>query len=157
MMRALMLGNAYWGRGAGSGPWFMADFEAGVWAGGTTGGIAGANAVDLYGEFPLVNENPSMTMDYAFGILKTTAQTYSLRMGDAQQGSLVTAWDGALPGKLFSDGGWRVQGGITLGIGGDNSNHGGGTFFEGVITGGSPSVDTDVAVYQNVQAAGYGL
>jgi len=38
VMNTLFFGVAYWGRGAGSGPWFMADYEAGVWAGGTNPG-----------------------------------------------------------------------------------------------------------------------
>lgn len=33
-MAALNLGTSYWGQGAGSAPWFEADFEDGVWAGG---------------------------------------------------------------------------------------------------------------------------
>lgn len=154
MMASLMFGRAFWGAGAGQGPWFMGDFEAGVWAGGTAGGI-GAEA--QFGDFQTNPNNPSMTMDYAFGILKTNPQNYALRMGDAQQGNLTTAYDGPVPLKLNSDGGWRLEGGIVLGIGGDNSNHGSGTFFEGVITAGRPSDATDEAVFRNVQAAGYGL
>jgi hypothetical protein len=130
----------------------MADLEAGVFAGGTAGGITGTGTIP----FDTIAESPSMTMDYAFGILETDAQNYALRMGNAQQGNLTTAWNGPLPTKLFSDGGWRVQGGIILGIGGDNSNHGSGTFFEGVITAGRPSQATVEAVLRNVQAAGYG-
>jgi hypothetical protein len=74
-------------------------------------------------------------------------------MGDAQQGTLTTAYDGATPATLTR---WQMEGGIVLGIGGDNSNHGSGTFFEGVITAGRPSDATDEAVLQNVQAMGYG-
>ncbi len=33
-MNTLFLGTGYWDKGAGSGPWFMGDFEGGVWAGG---------------------------------------------------------------------------------------------------------------------------
>jgi Alpha-L-arabinofuranosidase B, catalytic len=39
---------------------------------------------------------------------------------------------------------------------GDNSNNSFGTFYEGAITVGRPSDATDLAVMQNVQAAGYG-
>lgn len=49
-----------------------------------------------------------------------------------------------------------LNGAIILGIGGDNSNHSWGTFFEGVVTAGRPTDATDAAVLQNVQAAGYG-
>jgi hypothetical protein len=138
MMAALYLGTGYWGSGAGQGPWFMGDFEAGVWAGGS--GDSGAN-----------NPNsPSMTMDFAFGILKTGGQSYALRMGNAQQGNLTTAYDG--PKGNWT---WQKESGIILGIGGDNSNSSDGTFFEGCITAGWPSDETDAAVLQNVQAAGY--
>src|SRR5690606_21303409 len=35
IMGALMLGWGFWGTGAGDGPWMMADFELGVWSGGS--------------------------------------------------------------------------------------------------------------------------
>jgi Alpha-L-arabinofuranosidase B, catalytic len=131
-----------WGKGAGKGPWFMADFEAGVWAGG-------------YGAATAVNNNlPSSTADYAFGIVKTNTinntPQYAIRVGDAQSGGLTTAYDGRAPGT------WQMQGALLLGIGGDNSNGSLGTFFEGAVTAGRPSDDTDLAVLQNTQAAGYG-
>jgi non-reducing end alpha-L-arabinofuranosidase len=149
MMHALFLGTAYWGRGAGNGPWFMGDFEAGVWAGGIRGRIDGTEAYDTN------LSSPSMTMNYAFGILKSRPNNYALRMGDAQQGALTTAYDGPTPTAM--NGAWKLEGGIVLGIGGDNSNSSaGGTFFEGAITAGRPSDEIDEAVFQNVQAAGYG-
>jgi hypothetical protein len=154
MMASLMFGQGYWGRGAGNGPWFMGDFEAGVWAGGTAGRFANEGTGDPGEPWPVNQNNPSMTMDYAFGILKTRPNNYALRMGDAQQGSLTTAYDGATPTTMAR---WQMEGGLVLGIGGDNSNHGSGTFFEGVITAGRPLDATDEAVFQNVQAAGYGL
>ena len=137
-MNALFLGTGYWGRGQGSGPWFMADLEGGVWAGGT----GASNATN--------NNLPSSNIPFAFGILKTGPQNYAIRVADATQGSLTTAYDGALPKQL------NHPGGIILGIGGDNSNSSFGTFFEGVMTSGRPSDETDAAVLQNVQAAGYG-
>ncbi|HVY40992.1 MAG TPA: arabinofuranosidase catalytic domain-containing protein, partial [Polyangia bacterium] len=60
------------------------------------------------------------------------------------------AYDGKAPKA------WNLQGAIVLGVGGDNSNTSYGTFFEGAITAGRPSDATDVAVLQNIQAAGYG-
>ncbi len=149
MMHALFLGTAYWGRGAGNGPWFMGDFEAGVWAGGIRGRIDGSEPYDVN------PSNPSMTMAYAFGILKSRPNNYALRMGDVQQGALTTAYDGPTPTAM--NGSWKMEGGIVLGIGGDNSNSSaGGTFFEGAITAGRPSNETDEAVFQNVRAARYG-
>jgi hypothetical protein len=142
-MNALYFGIGYWGKGAGQGPWFLGDFEAGVWAGGT----GASNAQN-----PM---SPSMTMDYAFGILKTSPTNYALRMGDAQTGNLTTAYDGGIPSAF--NGKWTMEGGIILGIGGDNSNSSDGTFLEGAITGARPSDETDEAVHANVKAAAYGM
>jgi hypothetical protein len=139
MMDALFLGTGFWGRGAGNGPWFMADFEGGVWATGS--GASSAMNANL----------PSSNMDYALGILKTTSTNYVIRVGNALSGSLTTATDSASPKGTL-----RLNGAIILGIGGDNSNHSYGTFYEGVITAGRPSDATDASVVQNVQAAGYG-
>jgi len=50
----------------------------------------------------------------------------------------------------------KMQGAITLGTGGDGSNEGTGTFFEGAITSGNPPDAVDDAVQANVVAAGYG-
>jgi hypothetical protein len=141
-MNALYFGTGFWGKGAGNGPWFLGDFEAGVWSGGS-------------GASTTTNNNlPSSTMDYAFGILKTSTTgtpQYAIRVGNAQSGSLTTAYDGQAPAA------WQEKGGIILGIGGDNSNSSLGTFFEGAITAGRPSDATDAAVLANVQAAKYGL
>jgi hypothetical protein len=143
-MNTVSFGTKFvWGTGAGNGPWFLADFEGGVWAGGS-GVAATTNA-----------NNPSVIWDYAFGLVKTdTANNmprYAIRVGNAQSGGLTTAYDGQAPGTA-----WNLQGGVVLGIGGDNSNTSYGTFFEGAITAGRPSDATDLAVLQNVQAAGYG-
>jgi hypothetical protein len=136
---ALLFGTAYWGQGADNGPWFLADFETGAWAGGA-------------GESSTVNvENPSITSDYAMGVLKTHATNYAIRVGNAQSGNLVTAYDGPTPVTT-----WKMKGGIILGIGSDVSNASFGTFFEGAITSGRPADSTEDAVLQNVQAAGYG-
>jgi hypothetical protein len=65
--------------------------------------------------------------------------------------------------KVYWDGNraWRYapmkkQGAIILGIGGDNSNSGVGTFYEGVMTKGYTSDEADDAVQANIVAAGYG-
>jgi hypothetical protein len=140
IMSALFLGIGYWGRGAGSGPWFMADFEAGVWAGGS-------------GDSSATNSNlPSSNYDFAFGILKNTVSDYAIRVGSGQSGGLTTAYDGPQP----KPDGLLLNGAIILGIGGDNSNHSWGTFYEGVVTAGRPTDAIDDAVLANVQAAGYG-
>jgi len=140
-MNTLFFGKGFWGTGAGSAPWFMGDFEGGVWAGGTSA-TPGNNMM-----------NPSMSgVDFALGILHTPVGKYALRMANlATATDLTTAYDGAIvSGKT-----WGNAGGITLGVGGDNSNNSWGTFFEGAVTNGSPTNATDLAVMKNIQAVGY--
>jgi hypothetical protein len=150
VVNALFFGTGYWGKGAGTGPWFMADFEAGVWAGGSVPGAPGWGALDGASSSPANPANPSLKVPFAFGILKTTSSKYALRMANLQNATdLTTAYDGALPKAMNN------LGGIVLGVGGDNSNHSFGTFYEGAITSGSPSNDTDLAVMKNAQAVGY--
>jgi hypothetical protein len=48
----------------------------------------------------------------------------------------------------------KKQGAILLGIGGDNSVAGEGTFFEGVLTSGYPTNATESAVQADIVAAG---
>jgi hypothetical protein len=138
-MNTLFLGTGYWGTGAGSGPWFLGDFEGGVWAGGS-----GASNVN--------NPNsPSMKVPFALGMIKTTSGQYAIHVANLQTATaLTTTYSGASPKA------WDNQGGILLGIGADNSNNSWGTFFEGAITAGRPSDATDLSIMQNVQAAGYG-
>ena len=139
-MNTIFFGTGYWGTGAGSGPWFMGDFEGGVWSGGS-----GASNVNN-------PSNPSMKVPFALGILHTPVGKYALRMANVQSASdLTTAYDGAIPsGKT-----WGNAGGIALGIASDNSNNSFGTFYEGAITNGSPSNATDLLIMKNIQAVGY--
>jgi len=146
MMNTLFFGTAYWGKGQPSGPWFENDMEAGVWAGGS--GAAGATNNNL----------PSSKFNYAFGITKTSTsgtQQYAIRVANATAGAggspkLVTAYDGQAPST------WKQQGGIVLGIGGDNSNSSDWTFYEGCITAGRPSDKTDSLILKNIVDAKYG-
>ena len=113
--------------------------SAGVWAGGSSD--------------PKVNDpsNPSMKVANGFGMLKTSSGKYAIRVAVLSSADdLTTAYEGASPQA------WDNQGGILLGIGADNSNNSYGTFYEGAITAGRPSNDTDLAVMKNVQGAGYG-
>ena len=50
----------------------------------------------------------------------------------------------------------KKQGAVLLGIGGDNSNGGVGSFFEGVMTSGFASDAVDREVSDNIVSAGYG-
>jgi non-reducing end alpha-L-arabinofuranosidase len=53
-------------------------------------------------------------------------------------------WDGARPSPGYSP--KKLQGAIILGTGGDGSNGGTGTFFEGAMTKGNPPDATDDAI-----------
>ena len=141
-MNALFFGICtYWDKGTGSGPWFMNDVEAGVYAGGNPN-----------------NNLPSSRFDFAFGLIKNNSNNATIRVanntalfGAPTVPSLVTALNANPP--PFT---WNVPGGITLGIGGDNSNSSNGTWYEGCIVNGRPSDATDAAVLDNVRLAGYG-
>jgi hypothetical protein len=145
-MNTVFFGTGFWGKGAGSGPWFGGDFEDGVWMGGsatndpgTPGASANAN-------------NPTLKVSFALGILHTPVGKYALRMADVSTASdLTTGYDGNIPvGRT-----WGNAGGIGLGIGGDNSNNSEGTFFEGAVVNGAPSNATDLLIMKNIQAVGY--
>jgi non-reducing end alpha-L-arabinofuranosidase len=153
-MAAINLGTSYWGMGAGSSPWFEGDFEAGVWAGGSSCGTPGSGQLTCSGRQanPM---NPSMkSIPYALGILKTAttngSPVWTLKVANATTGTLTTAYDGAAPGK------WMLQGALLLGTGGDNSNSSWGNFYEGCVTTGEASDATDQAIAANVAAVGYG-
>jgi hypothetical protein len=149
VMNTLFFGQAYWGKGNGSAPWFMADFEAGVWAGGSKSGDPGWG--DLNAPGPANTADPSMKgIAFALGILKTSTSKWALRAADSKTASdLATAYEGALPKAMANNGG------IVLGVGGDNSNNSWGTFYEGAIVAGYPSTDTDLAILKNIKAVGY--
>jgi len=149
VMNTLFLGVAYWGRGAGSGPWYMADYEAGVWAGGTRPGDPGWGAIGA--DNPPNPNNPSIRVKYALGFLKTNETDWALRMADAGTAtSITTAYKGGLPKEMHN------EGAIVLGVGGDNSNNSWGTFYEGAVLTGFPSDAAEEAVLMNIKAAGYG-
>lgn len=135
-MASLFFGTmSYWGSGTGNGPWLMADFEGGLFPGGTTASKNYAN-------------NPTITFDYLTGMLKnssTPSPNYALRYGNAQSGTLKTIYNGAAPTT------WKLEGSIVLGIGGDNSNGAGiGNFYEGALTNGYPADSTEDAVQAEI-------
>ena len=150
-MNTLNFGTTIWGNGVPPAPWYGADFEGGIWAGGSKVGDPGWGALnDSHPENP---QNPSMKFPFALGILHTPVGKYALRMANIQTATdLANAYDGNIPsGKT-----WGNAGGIVLGVGGDNSNNSFGTFYEGALTNGSPTNATDLAIMQNIQAVGYG-
>jgi hypothetical protein len=131
-----------WGTGAGSGPWVLADLEAGLFSQGSSG----------------QNQNdPTQTSAFVTAVLKNNGTSeFTLKGGNATAGNLGTYYKGALPG------GWspmKKQGAIVLGSGGDccatNTNLSEGTFYEGAIVAGYPSDMTESAVQANVVAAAY--
>ena len=125
--------------GTGLGPWVMADLEQGVWAGND----------------PVVNPgNPTWnTSTFVTAMLKGKSGHFALKAGDAQSGQLRTLYDGARPPGYEV---MKKEGAIVLGIGGDNSDHGVGTFYEGALTASYTSDATDDAIQANIVAAGYG-
>ncbi|MGA2506260.1 MAG: arabinofuranosidase catalytic domain-containing protein [Chitinispirillaceae bacterium] len=138
-MECIYFGNStQWGHGSGTGPWVMADLENGM--------SAGAAQID--------STNTPIVANYVTAIVKgKTGNWYSIRAGNAQSGKLETKYAGTRPT------GWHPmykQGAIILGIGGDNSHTGIGTFFEGAITTGCPPDSTEDSVQANIVAAGYG-
>jgi hypothetical protein len=149
-VNSLLFGIGFWGQGNGTGPWFMADFGAGVWAGGSVSGDPGWGDLNDPAS-PRNANNPTLMVPFALGFLKTNASSYSLRMANAATAStLTTAYAGGLPRTLDN------QGGIVLGVGANNDNNERSTFYEGAIVAGYPADATQNAVFQNVKAAGYG-
>jgi hypothetical protein len=139
-MEAVYFGNStQWGKGSGTGPWVMADLENGIFAGQS---------------FDPPATNTSLVANYVTGMLKGRAGSFALKGGDAQSGTLKTMYDGPRPSGGYNP--MKKEGAIILGVGGDNSHTGEGTFFEGCMTSGSPSDATDDAVQANIVAAKYG-
>jgi non-reducing end alpha-L-arabinofuranosidase len=139
-MEAVYFGNStQWGKGSGTGPWVMADLENGVFAGQS---------------FDPPATNTSLVANYVTAMLKGRSGTFALKGGDAQSGTLKTMYDGPRPSGGYNP--MKKEGAIILGVGGDNSHTGEGTFFEGCMTSGSPSDATDDAVQANIVAAKYG-
>ncbi|MGW3960489.1 arabinofuranosidase catalytic domain-containing protein [Amycolatopsis sp. NPDC005003] len=125
-----------WGYGDGNGPWVMADLEWGLFSGVNAGH----------------NPNPSVNHRFVTAVVKGEPNHWAIRSGNAQSGGLSTVFDGPRPNGYHP---MKKQGAILLGIGGDNSVSGAGTFYEGVLTSGYPSNATEEAVQANITAAGY--
>lgn len=139
-MECIYFGNStQWGKGTGTGPWIMADLEDGLFAGQS---------------FAAPSSNTTIDADYVTAIVKGNSGNYwAIRGGNAQSGNLKQLYAGARPSNYNP---MKKEGAILLGIGGDNSNTGEGTFFEGAITSGYPTDETENAVQENIIGAGYG-
>ncbi len=139
-MEAIYWGNStQWGRGGGPGPWVAADLEQGMFEGDSNS----------------TPTNTTVTYTYVTAMLKgPSGNTMGLKAGNAQSGKLETKWNGNRPPGGFSP--KKLEGSIILGTGGDGSDYGKGTFFEGAMTSGNPPDSADDAVQANIVAAGYG-
>jgi hypothetical protein len=139
-----------WGTGVGDGPWAMADLENGLFAGWE-------NFQDKN-----ISTNTPIAHDFVTAVLVgDTADKnngkgrFALYGGDATSGALTTMYDGIRPEKS----GYvpmTKQGSIVLSTAGDNSNAGGGRFYEGVIATGAATELTVNALQVSIVAAGYG-
>ena len=133
-------GGGTWSTGTGDGPWVRGDLEMGVWAGDERGTR----------QQPSVNtRNVPINSTFVTAMLKGRSGSWALKHGNAQSGPLVTLFDGPRPP------GYEVmykQGAIVLGIGGDGSNGGIGTFYEGAMTANYTSDATDEAVQASIIA-----
>jgi len=134
------------GKADGSGPWVAADIENGMFKCQQGGWQTTATCPN----------DKSIIANFATAVLKgPAANTFAIKGGNAQSGTLTTMYNGARP----TAGGYypkKLQGAIILGTGGDGSNTGTGTFYEGAMTIGNPADSVDDAVQANIVAAGYG-
>src|SRR5262249_11099984 len=139
-MEAIYFGTeAAWGYGSGSGPWVMADLENGLFSGVNT---------------RLNSGDPSITSSLVTALVKGGPNPRAIRTGDATTGGLTTDYNGVRPNATGYNP-MHKEGAIVLGIGGDNSKSSAGTFYEGVMTSGYPTDDTENAVQANIVAAAY--
>ncbi|MBF4583864.1 ricin-type beta-trefoil lectin domain protein [Curtobacterium sp. VKM Ac-2865] len=129
---------------AGRGPWVQADLENGVYEGKTA----------------ITTANTGNSSKFVTALLKNDGvANFALKGGNAQTGTLSKWYEGALPTDRDGDGqGYtpmKLEGSIVLGAGGDNSNRGTQSFFEGVMTSGYSTDAADNAVQANVVAQNY--
>jgi Alpha-L-arabinofuranosidase B, catalytic len=82
-------------------------------------------------------------------------KNYTVYWGNAQKGTLTSTGLLPLPPKGYTP--MHQEGAILLGIGGDNSNASIGSFFEGVMTAGTPSTATMNEVQANIVSVGYAV
>ena len=81
--------------------------------------------------------NTSVPYAYVTAVLiGRSGGTYALITGNAQTATLTNMYDGARPSGYTK---MKKQGAIVFGTGGDNSDHGRGYFYEGVMTAGAAS------------------
>ncbi|KAF2164932.1 glycoside hydrolase family 54 protein [Zasmidium cellare ATCC 36951] len=125
------------GSGAGQGPWIMADLENGIFSGKNLG-----------------NNSNDPTINYRFttAIVKGESNHWAIRGANAQFGGLTTFYDGVRPDGFNP---MRKEGAIVLGVGGDNTDGGEGTFYEGAMTSGYPLDNIEAYVQANIVNMNY--
>ena len=146
-MEALYWGTdtTWGGKGDGNGPWLAADLENGMFKSDKGGWQTTSTSPNA----------KSIIATFATGFLKgPSGNHFALKGGDAQSGKLVTTWDSVRPSPGYAP--KKLEGAIILGTGGDGSNGGTGTFYEGAMTIGNPSDAVDDAIQANIVSAGYG-
>jgi hypothetical protein len=147
-MEAVYFGNdiTWGGQGDGNGPWIAGDLENGVYKSDKGG---------WQSQSIMVPNAKSVVANFVTAMLKgPSGNHFALKGGDAQAGKLVSMWDGVRPSPGYSP--KQLQGAIILGTGGDGSNGGTGTFYEGCMTSGNPPDSVDDEIQANIVAAGYG-
>jgi hypothetical protein len=137
-MEAIYFGDStQWDSGSGSGPWIMADIENGMYSGYNPKNNA---------------ENP-ITHRFITAMLRgAETDHFDIVGGDATTGGLTYYVNSSYPAGYYP---MHLEGAIILGTGGDNSNSGQGTWYEGAMTVGYPSDATQNAVQANIVAAKY--
>jgi hypothetical protein len=150
------------------GPWVQADLENGI--------IASSNGRNQDSAYT------GSTSPFVTAVMENNGtNALVLATANARAGPLNPVWDGALPSNIFdpdppsfivpypdNPGQTEVvnptlsgyapmhkEGAIVLGTGGDDTAGGVGSFFEGAITAGVPSLATEEAIQTNILGAGY--
>jgi len=147
-MEALYWGTdiTWGGKGDGSGPWIAGDLENGMFKSDKGG---------WQSQSIMTPSAKSVLAPFATAMLKgPSGNHFTLKAADTSSNTLITMWDGVRPSPGYSP--KKLQGAIILGTGGDGSNGGTGTFFEGAMTSGNPPDSVDTLIQANIVAAGYG-
>jgi hypothetical protein len=145
----------------GTGPWVQADLENGVYQSDT------GESKDP--------TNTGETSPFVTAMLRNNGVgSYALMSGDAVTGPLFTRCNGPTPSVSQLEGPscqyvtdktrcrptspynpMRKGGALVLGTGGDNSDSGEGSFFEGALTEDIPPRSIEQAIQRNIEKAGY--
>jgi non-reducing end alpha-L-arabinofuranosidase len=139
-----------WGSGSGEVPWAMADMENGIYPGWENGSDRN------------ISTNTSLQYDFVNAVVVgDTADKnggkgrFAVYGGDATSATIKQMYDGIRPEKP----GYvpmAKQGSVILGIGGDNSNSGGGRFYEGAVALKAASAEVVSELHAAIAQAGYG-